>query len=133
MNRYFKKSSKVAKIETFVCKCKLGDWFVLYQLSKNLNRPFFMDFLTQLSIRYTEKSAVLDEEDPEDSGDNLVSMLLKPSYTTQESEKIFCKDENDIDGGAVVGNHVQEPRKPRERIGKKGETQLDDDRTMSYV
>ena len=81
--------------------------FVLYQLSKNLNRPFFMDFLTQLSIRYTEKSAVLDEEDPEDSGkhfpalfhfpdimvfffqgDNLVSMLLKPSYTTQESEKV---------------------------------------------
>ena len=42
--------------------------FVLYQLSKNLNRPFFMDFLTQLSIRYTEKSAVVDEEDPEDSG-----------------------------------------------------------------
>ena len=28
-----------------------------------------MDFLTQLSIRYTEKSAVLDEEDPEDSGE----------------------------------------------------------------
>ena len=27
-----------------------------------------MDFLTQLSIRYTEKSAVLDEEDPEDQG-----------------------------------------------------------------
>ena len=72
-----------------------------------------MDFLTQLSIRYTEKSAVLDEEDPEDqgwlynqkfnkkiyflnlhnaynllTGDNLVSMLLKPSYTTQESEKV---------------------------------------------
>ena len=44
--------------------------FVLYQLSKNLNRPFFMDFLTQLSIRYTEKSAVLDEEDPEDAGND---------------------------------------------------------------
>merc|ERR1719397_2069517 len=108
MNRYFKKSSKVAKIETFVCKCKLGDWFVLYQLSKNLNRPFFMDFLTQLSIRYTEKSAVVvDEEDPEDSGDNLVSMLLKPSYTTQDSEK----HEGGLDDdGPVVGNHV-EPRK----------------------
>merc|ERR1719400_488476 len=114
MNRYFKKSSKVAKIETFVCKCKLGDWFVLYQLSKNLNRPFFMDFLTQLSIRYTEKSAVLDDEDPEDAGDNLVSMLLKPSYTTQESEKF----EDDTDGGVLVGNHI-EPRKPRERLGKK--------------
>ena len=42
--------------------------FVLYQLSKNLNRPFFMDFLTQLSIRYTEKSAVVEEEDPDDQG-----------------------------------------------------------------
>lgn len=107
MNRYFKKSSKIAKIEAFISKCKLGDWFVLYQLSKNLNRPFFMDFLTQLSIRYTEKSAVLvDEEDPEDAGDNLVSMLLKPSYTTQESEKF----EDDADGGGLVGNHI-EPRK----------------------
>merc|ERR1712106_704433 len=87
MNRYFKKSSKVAKIETFVCKCKLGDWFVLYQLSKNLNRPFFMDFLTQLSIRYATKLAKgedLYEPDDSDSGDNLMTMLLKPSYTSQE-------------------------------------------------
>ena len=45
--------------------------FVLYQLSKNLNRPFFMDFLTQLSIRYTEKSAVVDEEDPDDQGEEI--------------------------------------------------------------
>ena len=30
MNRYFKKSSKVAKIETFVCKCKLGDWWAVF-------------------------------------------------------------------------------------------------------
>merc|ERR1712137_427071 len=56
MNRYFKKSSKIAKIESFISKCKLGDWFVLYQLSKNLNRPFFVDFLTHLSISYTPKS-----------------------------------------------------------------------------
>lgn len=115
MNRYFKKSSKIAKIESFISKCKLGDWFVLYQLSKNLNRPFFMDFLTQLSIRYTEKSAVVEEEDPDDQGDNLVSMLLKPSYTTQESEKF----DDDPDGGVLVGNHI-EPRKARERMnGKK--------------
>jgi len=85
MNRYFKKSRKIQKIETFVHNCKLGDWFVLYQLSKNLNRPFFMDFLTQLSVRYTDIKEC--EEDPEDSGDNLVSMLLKPSYTTQDSTK----------------------------------------------
>jgi len=44
-----------------------------------------MDFLTQLSVRYTDTKEC--EEDPEDSGDNLVSMLLKPSYTTQDSTK----------------------------------------------
>lgn len=47
-----------------------------------------MDLLTHLSVRYTDESRDdEDEEDPSDSGDNLVSMLLKPSYTTQESEK----------------------------------------------
>jgi len=52
----------------------------------------------------------VDEEDPEDSGDNLVSMLLKPSYTTQESEK---PDDPGMDDGQVVGNHVQETRKTK--------------------
>ena len=42
--------------------------FVLYQLSKNLNRPFFVDFLTHLSIRYTDQGGKLDEEDPEETG-----------------------------------------------------------------
>ena len=57
--------------------------FVLYQLSKNLNRPFFMDFLTQLSIRYTEKSAVLDEEDPEDQG------MMKYNFTFKNNKIHF--------------------------------------------
>ena len=46
--------------------------FVLYQLSKNLNRPFFVDFLTHLSIRYTESGGKLDEEDPEETGWNFL-------------------------------------------------------------
>jgi len=80
MNRYFKKSSKMVKIEHFVSQCKLGDWFVLYQLSKNLNRPFFMDFLTHLSVRYAH-GHVCDEEDPDEDGPLLEQMnnFLKPS------------------------------------------------------
>ncbi len=35
------------KVHNYICKCSRGDWFVLYQLSKNLNRPFFMDFLVR--------------------------------------------------------------------------------------
>jgi len=86
MNRYFKRSSKMDKIENFIVDAKLGDWFVLYQMSKNLNRPFFMDFLTTLSVRYSDK-AFSDDFDSADEGDNLMTMLLKPSYTTQDSEK----------------------------------------------
>ena len=64
-----------------------------------------MDFLTQLSVRYMDDSRNgEDEEDPDDSGDNednldnhpdhvitgdnLLSMLLKPSYTSQDSQKV---------------------------------------------
>ena len=51
------------KIRAFIVECKLGDWFVLYQMSKNLNRPFFMDFLTCLSVRYS----IRGNEDDTDS------------------------------------------------------------------
>jgi len=37
------------KVRHYVGQCSRGDWFVLYQLSKNLNRPFFMDFLVTLT------------------------------------------------------------------------------------
>lgn len=37
------------KIRAYIGECSRGDWFVLYQLSKNLNRPFFMDFLSTLA------------------------------------------------------------------------------------
>jgi len=97
MNRYFKRSAKVEKIESFILECKLGDWFVLYQMSKNLNRPFFMDFLTTLSVRYSDK-AFCDDFDSDDEGDNFMTMLLKPSYTTQESEKDNPeKNEKDVE------------------------------------
>jgi len=88
LSRFFKKSTKREKIEKYIKECKLGDWFVLYQLSKNLNRPFFMDLLTQLSVRFTDETRKEDEEDPLDSGDDLLSMLLKPSFTTQDSDKL---------------------------------------------
>ena len=49
MYRYFKRSVKGDKIEMYIKQnCTLGDWFVLYQLSKNLNKPFFMEFLSRL-------------------------------------------------------------------------------------
>ena len=97
--------------------------FVLYQMSKNLSRPFFMDFLTCLSVRFSNKGEEIDTDsdtgndndndsdagndmssrlyargrsnpteytlytDLNTAGDNLMTMLLKPSYTAQDSQK----------------------------------------------
>merc|ERR1719153_1524250 len=46
--RYVKKCTKRDLIQAYIKSIPRGDWFVLYQLSKNLYRPFFMDFLTTL-------------------------------------------------------------------------------------
>ena len=58
------------------------DRFVLYQLSKNLNRPFFMDFLTHLSVHFAN-GIVCDEEDPDDDSPLMEQMkgLVKPSVS----------------------------------------------------
>ena len=47
--RYFKRDEKLDAIKDYVMKCKIGDWFVLYQMSKNLNKRLFYDFLILLS------------------------------------------------------------------------------------
>ena len=59
----------------------------MYQLSKNLNRPFFIEFLSEISMKHAKNGLEIKEDDDEDSGDNILTMLLKPSYTTQDSSK----------------------------------------------
>ena len=61
----------------------------MYQLSKNLNRPFFIDFLTAISVKYVKNDLSDCDTDPEDTGDSILTMLLKPSYTTQVVMKIL--------------------------------------------
>ena len=83
------------KIRNYVCKCSKGDWFVLYQLSKNLNRPFFMEFLITLS-RTVDPETPTKEEMGEDEGDGIVDMMLQPALTTYESkEEKKSEDEED--------------------------------------
>ena len=63
MNRYFKRNANMDKVRTYIEKCSRGDWFVLYQLSKNLNRPFFMEFLVTLSRTLDPESPAKDGKD----------------------------------------------------------------------
>ncbi len=57
--RYFRNSEHVEDVKAYIKSVTIGDWFVLYQMSKNLNRRFFHDFLIQLS-----KEAKLYELEP---------------------------------------------------------------------
>jgi hypothetical protein len=49
MTRYFNDSDDADSLETYLTDCSYGDWFVLYQMSKNMNRRLFFMFLTGLA------------------------------------------------------------------------------------
>ena len=49
MHRYFKKNENIVKVKKYLAECSVGDWFVLYQMSKNMNKRLFFDFLTSLA------------------------------------------------------------------------------------
>jgi len=51
MHRYFKSDTNLKHVKNYIYHCSLGDWFVLYQMSRNMNRRFFADFLVILSKR----------------------------------------------------------------------------------
>jgi len=68
---------KKERIIRYLNERPLGDWFVLYQMSKNLRRAFFMEFLTDLSNMYCETPT-------ESEGDTVVTMLMKPSVPDHE-------------------------------------------------
>ena len=61
--------------------------FVLYQLSKNLNRPFFMDFLTHLSVRYAHGHVCDEEADTEEDDAPLIGQMNK---MLKPSSKVSC-------------------------------------------
>merc|ERR1711894_82834 len=86
MNRYFRKSKRITKIEIFIKQCKLGDWFVLYQLSKNLNRPFFVDFLTKLGEERPEVPE--DDEEPLLGGCKLVEARYEDDKLLSQMDRI---------------------------------------------
>jgi hypothetical protein len=38
-------------MKCYFYRCSFGDWFVLYQMSRNMNRRFFSEFISVLSRR----------------------------------------------------------------------------------
>ncbi|XP_023324723.1 innexin inx2 [Eurytemora carolleeae] len=51
MHRYLNNNRHTKHIQHYILNCSIGDWFVLYQMSKNLNKRFFAEFMSMLSIK----------------------------------------------------------------------------------
>ena len=127
MNRYFKRSKRIVKIENYLNKCSLGDWFVLYQLSKNLNRPFFMDFLTTLSNKFAH-GHLCDAEDPDDDTGPLLNQMnnyLEPSVKCKSAEE--DKGDNLIEMLTQTTRYDEPDGKKKDGDGSNKEEEDDDD------
>ena len=63
MNRYLRKNAHLRHIKHYITNCSLGDWFVLYQMSKNLNTRFFAEFMSVLAMS-VDPDPNIEPEDP---------------------------------------------------------------------
>ncbi len=68
--KYFKKNAHMKHINRYIHRCSIGDWFVLYQMSKNLNSRFFAEFLALLAMTVDPDPSMAEEPEihltPED-------------------------------------------------------------------
>ena len=64
MDRYFKNNRHIKHIMHYVMNCSIGDWFVLYQMSKNLNKRYFAEFLALVAMT-VDPDPNIEAEEPE--------------------------------------------------------------------
>lgn len=64
MKRYLKINAHAKHIQHYILHCSIGDWFVLYQMSKNLNKRFFAEFITVLALT-VNPDPTIEPEEPE--------------------------------------------------------------------
>jgi hypothetical protein len=63
MDRYLANNKHAKHIEHYVTYCSIGDWFLLYQMNKSMNKRFFAEFLALLSLKINPDPDLTD--DPE--------------------------------------------------------------------
>lgn len=80
ISRYFKTDNNMRHIKHYIQRCSIGDWFVLYQMSRNMNTRFFAEFLVVLSRKVNPDPGLVDDED---CHDDECTNLMKTNGTIQ--------------------------------------------------
>ena len=56
MYKYLTHNKHTKHIQHYIKNCSIGDWFVLYQMNRNMNKKFFAEFLALLSLKVKDTS-----------------------------------------------------------------------------
>ena len=99
MYRFFKNNAHVKHIQHYIYHCSIGDWFVLYQMSKNLNKRFFAEFLALLAMT-VDPDPNIEPEEPEIhlSPEDIEKIKTSSSSNESSKKKGDSDDEGDGDG-----------------------------------
>ena len=88
------KNKHVRHIQHYVATCSIGDWFVLYQMSKNMNKRFFSEFLALLSLK------VNPDPDAEDDAEiDIVKQIFAQNHDDPSAPDLVTKfpDDSSVD------------------------------------
>merc|ERR1719483_147300 len=94
MNHYLNNNKHTKHIQHYVTNCSIGDWFILYQMNKNMNKRIFAEFLALLSMKvnpdpYLSADPLIDifkkeDEDVEINGEHQYGRDRAPSVFDEE-------------------------------------------------
>merc|ERR1712241_1225091 len=122
------------KVKTYLGECSVGDWFVLYQMSKNMNKRLFFDFFTSLSQR-TRKEALQDQFATQVTTSRAVNAFkrsLKKSTKDKEKKEDGEKEEPvtnpvlvSLTKSPLTCSQPQAPNGCEERLRRSGEDDVD--------
>jgi len=88
-------------------KCYLGDWFLLYQISKNVNMYFFRAFLKELNHDIGPKKAKQAYIEKDKMSNHLpASIVALPPIEESETKQLTKGDSSDSEDD----KDVEEPR-----------------------
>ena len=90
-------------IKEIMSKCHVGDWFVLFQLSKNVNMYFFRAFVKELakSLKLAKKSSQRSNQPMVDN--HLPSgPLLGPKKIPEDSDDDYIDDDVEQGGSSTL-------------------------------
>jgi len=135
MHRYMNNNKHALHIQHYIMNCSIGDWFVLYQMSKNMNKRFFAEFIALLSLKinpdpYLSADPEIDilKRSDDEEGPNGDSGVGK--YTDISSMEYYDDDnsqggsQESVDGQKYPEGEKSEGRKRSIRKGLDGDRKL---------